>query len=311
MKCEEVNQQIPLYVYGELPQEAEEHIESHCAACGLCGGELGRFRKMLAAFDRHRLDATADLVAQSRAELATLLEREEQAPRPRESWFANFKNALHQTMHSSVRFRVPVGAMALVALGYFGARVSPMITGGGMNAASLGSADPVISVVKSVEPDANGRVLIGVDEVRRRTISGKLNDRDIQRLLLTAVKEESNPGVRVESVDALKDQAGSAEVRTALLDAVAHDPNPGVRLKAIEGLKSFSKDAATRKVLSQVLLADTNPGVRIQAIDLLMTSRDQSMVGLLQNVVRKEDNNYVRIRCKNALQDMHASVGTF
>ena len=35
------------------------------------------------------------------------------------------------------------------------------------------------------------------------------------------------------------------------------------------------------------------------------------MVGILQGVVQKEDNTYVRRRCVKALQDMNASVGTF
>jgi hypothetical protein len=31
----------------------------------------------------------------------------------------------------------------------------------------------------------------------------------------------------------------------------------------------------------------------------------------LQDLVQKENNNYVRLRCRNALQEMNASVGTF
>ena len=66
-----------------------------------------------------------------------------------------------------------------------------------------------------------------------------------------------------------------------------------------------------RKVLAQVLLSDDNPAVRIQAIDMLTASRDESVIGVLQNVVDKEDNSYVRWRCEKVLKDMNASVGTF
>ena len=110
---------------------------------------------------------------------------------------------------------------------------------------------------------------------------------------------------------ACRTRGGSAEVRSALLEALTADPNPGVRLKALEGLRGLTGDSEVRKTLAHVLLKDTNPGVRIQVIDLLIAHKDASTVGVLQNLVRSEDNNYVRMRCKNALQEMNASVGTF
>ena len=66
-----------------------------------------------------------------------------------------------------------------------------------------------------------------------------------------------------------------------------------------------------RKALAQVLLADDNPAVRMQAVDLLVAHRDDAMVGVLQNLVQKEDNSYVRLKCEKALKEMNASVGTF
>ena len=69
--------------------------------------------------------------------------------------------------------------------------------------------------------------------------------------------------------------------------------------------------AEVRKMLSQILQNDDNPGVRIQAIDMLTSNHDASVVGVLQNMVGKEDNSYVRWRCEKALKDMNASVGTF
>ena len=48
-----------------------------------------------------------------------------------------------------------------------------------------------------------------------------------------------------------------------------------------------------------------------EVIDLLVEHRDVSMVGVLQNVVQKDDNSYVRLKCEKALKEMNASVGTF
>ena len=145
----------------------------------------------------------------------------------------------------------------------------------------------------------------------RACFPGDLGDQDIQKLLLTAAKDPSDPGLRVESVGLLKGRSDSAEVRSALLFAVQHDSNSGVRLKALDGLKAFADDPETRKVLAQVLLTDKNPGVRTQVIDLLVQRKTENMVGVLQELMHTENNGYVRMRCERALHEMNASVETF
>jgi hypothetical protein len=66
-----------------------------------------------------------------------------------------------------------------------------------------------------------------------------------------------------------------------------------------------------RKTLANVLLKDDNPGVRVQAIDLLTAHHDDSIVGVLQDVIQKEDDGYIRTRARDLLQTMKASVGTY
>ena len=142
--------------------------------------------------------------------------------------------------------------MALVALGWFGARYTPEKFGG----IRAGLTGPMFSTVQSVEPAAPGKVRIAVDEVQRRVVDGNMEDPQIQAMLMNALREESNPGVRVESIGVLQNSADSEQVRQALIDAVSHDPNAGVRLKALEGLKPYAGDAAVRKTLANVLLKD-------------------------------------------------------
>ena len=44
---------------------------------------------------------------------------------------------------------------------------------------------------------------------------------------------------------------------------------------------------------------------------MLMTHRDDTVVGVLQGLVQREDNNSVRLKVEKALKEMNASVGTF
>ena len=308
MTCDSVVRLIPLYFYGELMPEEEDQLEEHLHACALCTREMERQRALAAALDRRRqAEPPPTLLHACRADLLAAIQGG--APRyerPAIGPWTLFLEALAATLSGFHRYRTPVGAVALVALGFFAAR----FTGAGRPASPLSPAGEVFSTVRSVEPDSSGRVRIALDETRRRVVSGATGDPGIQRLLLAAARED-NPAVRVESVGLLTSRGDSEEVRDALLNAVAHDSNAGVRLKALDGLKPLAGDPQVRKTLAQVLLADDNPAVRMQVVDLLVSHRDDSMVGVLQNLVQKEDNNYVRLKCEKALKDMNASIGTF
>ncbi|MDQ1472210.1 MAG: hypothetical protein QOJ99_3690 [Bryobacterales bacterium] len=305
MNCAETIRQIPLYCYGEVSSEVEERIESHLAECAVCSAELTHHRAFLDLLNKREDVTEASMLASCRSELRTAISS--QSVPAGQSWLdRKWMDGLRSFSGLHIRFRIPVGAMALVGLGFFAARYTPERFGGMRS----GLAEPMFSSVRSVE-DQSGKVHIAVDEVRRHVVTGSLQDPRIQELLVTAVREESNPGVRVESIGMLRNSTDSEEVRNALLDALNHDPNPGVRLKAIEGLKSWAGNVAVRRTLANVLLKDDNPGVRVQAIDLLTTHHDDSIVGVLQDVVQKEDNNYIRTRSIKLLEEMKASVGTY
>lgn len=294
MTCQQVKESMPLYYYGELPPEQEENVEAHCAECNSCGSEVETYRRFASALDEAELEPSLGLLSECRQLLALRVSEWEQ-PAPALNWW-------RRLFAWNLDFRVPAGALALVAIGWFSARLIPIA---GVQQASM------TSLVRSVEPDASGGVQIAVDDVHRRIVSGGIEDQKIRSLLLAAAREESSPGVRVESVQVLTTMASAADVRAALLDSVQHDPNPGVRLKALEGLKQFAQDGPIRRALTDVLLNDSNPGVRIEVIDLLVAHHDDSMVGVMQNLVRKESDGYVRVRLQRALLAMNASPGTF
>ena len=310
MSCDSVSKLIPLYFYGELPPDDEDRVEQHLHECAACVKDMERQRALAQALDRRQAELPDFLLEDCRADLMAAIQggapRAERAPKG--PWTL-FLEALGSTFAGFHRFRQPVAALGLIAIGFFAAR----FTGGTASVAQtpVTPADDVFATVRSVHPDAAGHVQITFDETRRREISGRMDDQNIQRLLLAAAHDE-NDAVRVESMDLLKNRAGDAgEVRDALLNAVAHDSNSGVRLKALEGLKPLATDPTVRKTLAQVLIADDNPAVRVQVVDLLVSHRDDSVVGMLQGLVQREDNNLVRLKMEKALKDMNASIGTF
>ena len=307
MKCEDAQKWLPLFLYGELSFEDEERLELHLDECDACRGQLSREKAFHRALDGAEMIPSSELHALCRQELRRTLAHTEPVS---DSLWSRVRETLAIRFHPAPVVVQPLGALALLALGFFGARMLPQ-QGLPNRVDVAGIMEPVTSRVRFVEPMAANKVQIVVDETRQRTLSGKLDDQSIQRLLLTAAKDPSDAGLRVECVDLLKNRPDSAEIRRALLFALQHDTNAGVRLKALDGLKGFAGDPETRKVLTQVMLSDRNPGVRTQVIDLLIQQKNDNLVGTLQELMRKEDNGYVRMRCQRALHDMNASVETF
>lgn len=318
MKCDSISNLISLYYYGELTPVEEDQVEEHTANCAGCATELTRHRKMAAALDRRIAAVPAGLLQDCRADLMAAVQggAPRLAARPKGPWqlfLEALKSSFGSVNGSSWGgIRQPLSATALIAIGFLIAKVTPnlpQMARGNFSAASVGGGD-IFSTVRSVQAGSPGQVQISLDETRRRIVTGRIDDPDIQRYVEAAAREQ-NPAVRVESVELLNAQAGIPEVRDILLNLLANDPIDEVRLKALTKLRPFAGDPEVRKTLSQSLLVDHNPYVRMQVMDLLVTHRDDAMVGVLQNLMEREDNDAIRLKCEKALREMKASVGTF
>lgn len=310
MTCEDVRKNLALFLYGELSFEEEELVELHIDECRACRAELEREKALFAALDSVEVRPAPDALAESRAQLHRRLaagERETAARASGAGFWDRLREGFTIHFHFAPGFAQVAGAVAMLALGFVTARVTPGSFLGNWRSAGVLEA-PAISRVRDVEPVSPGRVQIVLDETRQRVLSGSVSDEAIQRLLLAAAKDSSDAGLRVESVDVLKNNSQSAEIRKALVYSLEHDPNAGVRLKALDGLKQFAQDPDTRQALTQALLKDDNPGVRTEVIDLLVQQHTDAMVGVLQELMQKEDNNYIRLQCQKILTEMNASA---
>ena len=307
MTCDSVLKLIPLYYYGELPPDDEDLLDQHIHECGTCSAAMERQRVLAAALDRRQVDVPPLLLEDCRADLmAAIAGGAPRAVKSAKGPWTLFLEALNFSLAGFGRLRQPLGWVALMLLGFVAARLSgPMAPFGG-NVAS----ENVFSNVRSVKADDNGHIQIAYDETRRREIGGRLDDPNIQKLILAGSRED-NPAVRVASVDLLKNRTDSPQVLDSLLNALEFDPNDGVRLKALDALKPLAGDPRVNKILARILPTDPNPAVRMQAIDLMAVRRDDALVGALQTLMQKEDNSGVRQKASKLLKDLNASIGTF
>lgn len=304
MNCESVSKNLGLFLYGELSLEEEQALQDHVESCARCRQAFETEKRVHAALDARETDPPPELLVRCRRDLSTRLDT--LAPH-RTGALAAIRTFFGTGFSWAAAMR-PAGAVALIALGFFGARWTARPP------ATVASTpdQPGIMRVRYLQPESSGQVRLVVEETRQKYVTGNPQDEAIQRLLLAAARESADPGVRADSVEILKHRAASNEIRDALVQALQTDTNPGIRLRALDGLKSYAADPEVQRALAQALLSDDNPGVRTQAIDLLVQNRrDEALVGVLQELLQKESNSYVRLRSERALKDMNASVGTF
>jgi hypothetical protein len=99
-------------------------------------------------------------------------------------------------------------------------------------------------------------------------------------------------------------EADGSGIRAALLTSLRTDRNPGVRLKALDGLQPYvAQDEHVRDAIAQALLMDANSVVRTRAIAILQpVQSDTSVRQVLRTVSTTDDNPYIRTVSTQALE---------
>jgi hypothetical protein len=306
LKCEDCRELLVLEAYGELSVEQEEAIEAHVAACVACREERTTLARLHAAADEAAIEPSLELLAACRQDLHRAVAESAAATRAMPFWRRLLPEGGFWSMAAK-----PAMAMALFAAGFAGARLVPATGAPGGPAA--GSTTSAVRNVRYIEPSADGQVRIVYDEVRQRELTGRVDDQGVRDMLLTATRDPEDPGLRVDSMEVLRRRVEHEDVRTALVRALETDGNEGVRLKALEALKPFAGHPGVRTALTRVLVADKSATVRTQTIDLLVNTRrdEPELAGVLQELMRREENAYIRQRSQTALKAMNASLETF
>jgi len=304
MKCEWVRQNITLYVYGELADDARHELEQHTSRCEDCAAELKAeqdFRELM-KWDR-AADPSPNLLAASRMRLQEALETAKQGGLL-SRWALDPANWLRQMRFS------PALASAILIVGFAGGvgTAYKVIPRGPQGPGPVqGPVESSITGIESVtqQPGTN-QISIKYNTTSTEEAQGSLNDQRIQQLLLYAARNNYNSGVRMDSVGLLTQKPTDTNFRDALIYALQYDSNPGVRFKALDGLGPYVKDdTQVRDSLLQALVNDTNPGVRTEALRMLEPVKaDGSVRGVLMTLAAKDSSQYIRSQARTLLAQL-------
>jgi hypothetical protein len=315
MNCEEFENASALYLYDELSGSERTDFEAHLAACESCRTrlkEVQRLHRLLT--DCPRPEPTPDLLVHCRQALDEALDREELGWRSLlRAWLWNFGPA-PATRAAAV--------LTLVVFGFgLGWTLRPRTTNlpepastsnqSGFNTSDLSNLR--IRSINQVTPDPqSGEVRITLDAERRVTLEGSLDDPRIRQILVDTMKGYDNPGIRRDTLDALRLQTNDPSVRGALMYALLHDPNAGVRLEALKTVQHMECGPDTHQVLLDVAERDANVGVRTAAIDALVQhlqqeGMDDQVLAAFEKLATSDQDPVVRMRCLSAVRRLQGN----
>ncbi len=302
MNCQWVQQNASLYLYQELEDDARFELEQHVRRCVACGQELealkGLHQQLAAAPE---VEVTPNLLAAARMELHERLQQAQQR-----HWLGFL---FLDPMAWLRQMRFSPALAALIFLVGFGGGVGTMYrTVTQKDVLSPAAAQPrseaSILGVRSIQRDpASDRITIQYQTTRPEEAQGSLSDPDIQRLLLYAARTNHNSGLRMDSIDLLKQKPDDGQIREGLVFALRYDSNPGTRLKALEAVAPYVRgDIRVRNAILEALLNDNSPGVRIGALNALKPSRaDTSVRQALRQLAKDDPNPAIRAESRHIL----------
>ncbi|HEY3767729.1 MAG TPA: HEAT repeat domain-containing protein [Candidatus Angelobacter sp.] len=305
MTCDWTKENVVLYIYDELADDAKFEFEQHTRQCLGCRRELDtvlEFKNGMAALPLKEISPS--FLAANRMHLQESLEQAEQSRNIFSSFIFDATGWFHQIKLA------PALTAALLIAGFAGgvgttyktmARENRPAVVGPEPAAAVDAAD--IAGIVSITPDANSnQVSIKYNTLQPQTLSGPANDPYIQQLLLLGARSNRNSGVVLDSLGVLSRRTEDNKVREGLVDAL-HDKNPGVRMMVLDSLKGYVRDdVKVRDAVVEVLVSDNNAGVRQAAISLLdPVKADSSVRSVLMVLAQRDPNKFIRLESKRYL----------
>lgn len=302
MNCDWVQQNVTLYLYDELGDDARHEVEAHLMRCKDCVAEFEAakvFHEEMSALPAP--EVTPNLLTASRMRLQEALEHAEQ--------LHGWRRFVLDPMALLQRMRVSPALAAAIFIFGFGGGLATMYSVHmrdiPINPEIHNPSQASIGSIRSIEVQPNSdNVSINYDRVLPEKLQGSSNDPKIQELLRYAARNNDSSGVRLDSVGVLAKKGDDPTARETLTYSLRYDSNPGVRLKALEALQPYVQDdIRVRNAVLEALLNDSNPGVRSGAIHLLEPVKaDTSVRAALQQLAKEDPNDYIRSESKRLIE---------
>ncbi len=309
---------IDEYFFGEINSREKIELEEHLKNCELCRSEFYSAKLLKESLLKNELsDPDEIILKEARNELRSILRTERMK--------TGFWESISGKVTSSF-FLTPQLVMAAcsfliagVIIGYFifnsaGAIHYTMETlQENNNKQVMLSGDTRISNISFINKNAgDGTVEFTFDAIKPMHIKGKINDPQVQNVLMYSMLNEDNPGTRLNTINLINSSSQPRpdnEIKDALLSVVKFDNNQGVRWEAMKLLQKFNFDDEIKNTMLYVLQNDSSSGMRIEAMNRLVQANKTGSIfnnedlSVFRQKMQRDDNNYIRYQAKTVLKE--------
>lgn len=321
MNHEIYKQWLQLAVENELTKAEQNEFDKHLLECPECRVELEELKSLKSLLLKHLPVETDDqMLLEARQMLRNTLRKE----RNRQNFGSRLKGFFG--IFASVKLQIAFGGIVVLAAGIFIGYIFFNKPAGIVNSSSsagqqlfqnvsdnfsFAQNDVRITNVRFIDQNAkDGEIEFIFDAVKPVRIKGNINDERIKNILTYSMLNVENPGVRLNSINAISSENKSqvdTKVKSALISVAKFDDNPGVRRQAIKLLSTFNDNEDVKNTLLYVLMNDKISGNRIEAINSLIQAQKQGTrfsqdeLSVFKEKMKADDNNYIRFQAKAVL----------
>jgi hypothetical protein len=320
MKHKQFEEWLQLSLYNELSEQEQTLLDNHLITCEGCRVELNELKNIHTTLS-HRQQATIQepLLQDARRSLRLRIQTESE----NNSLWAKVRALFDGILAPPLQVALGGAAILVIGIlvGYFIFKLpsekNVVMRQTSFASSAMEAGESQITNIHFLDRNTqNGDVEFTFETMTPVRIRGNVNDENVQKVLARALVSDQNAGVRLRAVNMIGTQKQThtpvldADVKTALITALLHDRNLGVRNEALNVLKNYLPDSIIVRAFLGVLANEKNTGLKITAINSLDLSKygnqpmNREILDMFKNKAQSDDNNYIRIRAKLALQEV-------
>ncbi len=319
MKHKQFKEWLQLSTYNELSEQEQALLNRHLATCEQCRRafeDLNKFHDTLA--HHQSVEVQEPLIQEARRNLRLRI----QSGAAQESLWNKIRDALDEIIAPPVQ--AALGGAAMIAIGilvgYLAFRSPAESSFPIQKTSAMEVGESQITNIRFLDRNPQtGDVEFTFETVTPVRIRGNVNEEHVQKVLARALVSNQNVGTRLRALNMIGAQAEQRsnrlpefdeEIKQALITALLHDQNIGVRKEALGVLRNYLPDPVVVRAFLQVLAKEKNTGLKIAAINSLDLSQYENqpvsseILKMFRNKAQSDDNNYIRIKAKTALQEI-------
>jgi len=306
--CRHDKKEVLLYYYGELDSEASQDIGLRLEICPSCREYYSALQDMESVIPRTPSVEPADSVMT--AVRSAISRRIRELPRRTLPARSGLPRLL-----APAWARWSLAAIAVVLV-FVSGRWS--VDRGDTQAAKITRGGAIADISDLTYDRETGTISVQYQTVDATALEGTMDDARVRALLTHALGESERPATRFRAVKILNDlDAGRIEPDPALVDALAsilrEDSNEGMQLEAMRALRRIHGGSELSPDMTDLLMgileSSGNSALRIETLEMLTESElaRQDLNRVLTRAARDE-NSFIRNKARSTLSDLQGSI---